>query len=168
MLIQEIIDMGMRRKGREIALQTLYSLGFVETDPFLGDLELIQKYEEKLIEIAHDTDVKEDSQIFKFADNLVKNVLKNMEDVDEQIKSHTTNWPFDRIALLDKSILRIAGYEIIFTNTAAPIIMNEAIEIAKKFCSESSGKFVNGILNSIAADKKEGKLPAAEDKEENE
>jgi len=158
--------MGMRRKGREIALQTLYSLGFVETDPFLGDLELIQKYEEKLIEIALDSDVKQDSQIFTFADNLVKNVLKNMEDVDTQIKSHTTNWPFDRIALLDKCILRIAGYEIIYTKTAAPIIMNEAIEIAKKFCSESSGKFVNGILNSIAADKKEGKTPAPNKEDE--
>ncbi len=147
----------MRRKGREIALQTLYSLGFIDTDPFLGDLELIQKYYDKLLEIALDCDVKEESEIFKFADNIIKNVLRNIEEVDEAIKSHITNWPFERIALLDKSVLRVAVYELKFTKTASPIIMNEAIEIAKKYCSESSGKFVNGILNSVAEDQKKEK-----------
>ena len=61
----------------------------------------------------------------------------------------------DRIAKLDKCILRIATYEMLFTETAPAVIMNEAIEIAKKFCSESSGKFINGILNSIAEESRE-------------
>jgi len=142
--------MGMRRKGREVAIQTLYSTEFLDNDFRLLPAEGLLKI---LEEVAADKDILPDSQIFEFASDLVLNVLKYIAPIDEKIKSHSTNWSFDRIAKLDVGVLRVAAYELMFTETAPPIIMNEAIEIAKKYCSESSGKFINGVLNAIAKEK---------------
>ncbi|MCD6177327.1 MAG: transcription antitermination factor NusB [Candidatus Cloacimonetes bacterium] len=142
--------MGMRRKGREVAVQTLYSVEFLDNDirllPEDGALRILKG-------VAADTEILPDSPIFEFASDLVLKVLIHIDSIDEKIKVHSTNWSFDRIAKLDLSILRIAAFELIYTETAPPIIMNEAIEIAKKYCSESSGKFINGVLNAIAKEK---------------
>ena len=142
--------MGMRRKGREVAIQTLYSIEFLDNDIRL----LPEERALKILEgVAADKDILPDNQIFKFASDLVCNVLLHIDPIDEKIKVHSTNWSFERIAKLDLSVLRVAVYELIYTETVPPIIMNEAIEIAKKYCSESSGKFVNGVLNAIAKEK---------------
>ena len=138
--------MGIRRKGREIALQTLYAIEFIDHEH--NDLELI--YQEKLQEIAEAKEIQLDSKIYDFALEIVRNTIHRIDEIDENISSHSTNWKVNKIADLDKAVLRIAIYEMMFTATAPAIIMNEAIEIAKKFCSDSSSKFVNGILNSIA------------------
>lgn len=144
--------MGVRRKARELSLQTLYALDFVETDPYLGTLELINFYKDKLVDICEDEEVDLDGKVFKFADFLLESTLKNIDSIDKQISSHSDNWKFDRIAVLDKNIMRIATNEIMFTELAPPIAINEAIEISKKFCSDKSGKFINGILNTIAVE----------------
>jgi len=151
--------MGMRRKGREIALQTLYSLDYVETGAYLQELELLDKFREQLVDIAADQDIDEENRIFLFAEDLIANVLRNLEPIDVQINGHSTNWKVERLALLDKSLLRIATYELLFTDTAPAIVMNEAIEIAKKYCSESSGKFINGVLNGINEELTHAKNP---------
>ncbi|MCD6182394.1 MAG: transcription antitermination factor NusB [Candidatus Cloacimonetes bacterium] len=151
--------MGMRRKGREIALQTLYSLDYVETGAYLQELELLDKFREQLVDIAADQDIDEENRIFLFAEDLIANVLRNLEPIDIQINGHSTNWKVERLALLDKSLLRIATYELLFTDTAPAIVMNEAIEIAKKYCSESSGKFINGVLNGINEELTHAKNP---------
>ncbi|MBT3756956.1 MAG: transcription antitermination factor NusB [Candidatus Cloacimonetes bacterium] len=139
--------MGMRRKGREVAVQTLYSVEFLDNDirllPEDGAMKILEG-------IAADKEILPDNQIFEFASDLVRNVLLHIDNIDEKIKSHSTNWSFERIAKLDVSVMRVAVYEMIYTDTAPPIIMNEAIEISKKYCSESSGKFINGVLNAIA------------------
>ena len=142
--------MGMRRKGRELAVQTVYSLDFSESDEFLGMLEWIGKYGEYLEYIAEESSVTQTSTIYQFADTLIQTVLRNIDEVDQSIRDKATNWSFDRIAAMDKNIMRIAVAELLYTETPAPIIINEAIEIAKKFSSENSGKFINGILNTIA------------------
>ena len=142
--------MGMRRKGREVATQTLYSIEFLDNDirllPEAGALKILEG-------VAADKEILPDNQIFEFSSDLVLNVLVHIDPIDEKIKAHSTNWSFDRIAKLDLNVLRVAVYELLYTETAPPIIMNEAIEIAKKYCSESSGKFINGVLNAIAKDK---------------
>ena len=142
--------MGMRRKGREVAIQTLYSIEFLDNDirllPEDGAIKILE-------DVAADKEILPDSQIFEFASDLVRNVLLHIDPIDEKIKTHSTNWSFERIAKLDVSVMRVAVYELIYTETAPPIIMNEAIEIAKKYCSESSGKFINGVLNAIAKEK---------------
>lgn len=142
--------MGMRRKGREVATQTLYSIEFLDNDirllPEDGALKILEG-------VAADKEILPENQIFEFASDIVRNVLLHIDPIDEKIKVHSINWSFDRIAKLDLSVLRVAVYELLYTETAPPIIMNEAIEIAKKYCSESSGKFINGVLNAISKEK---------------
>lgn len=136
--------MGLRRKGREIALQTFYALEYSQQEN--ADLNL---FNEKLLEIINSKDSEMDQKIIDFAREILANTIANISQIDEKIAEHSTNWKMDKIALIDLSILRIATYELLFTPTPPAIIMNEAIEIAKRFSSESSSKFVNGILNSI-------------------
>ena len=139
--------MGMRRKGREIAMQTLYALEykeFLEAEADENDFCRL-----KLAEIAESKEITKDNSIYDFALEILLNTLAKMSEIDAKIAEHSTNWSMDKIANLDLSILRIATYEMLFTPTAPAIVMNEAIEIAKRFCSDSSGKFINGILNSI-------------------
>jgi N utilization substance protein B len=138
--------MGIRRKGREIAVQTIYSLEFVNNGFQIEDKEL----KNKLLEIAADKGIEEDTKIFEFARDLLNNIFPNLNVIDEKIKEHSTNWTFDRIAKLDLSIMRIAVYEMLLIEVAPAIAMNEAIEIAKKYCSGSSSKFINGVLNAVA------------------
>ena len=138
--------MGIRRKGREITVQTIYSLEFVNNGFQIKDKEL----KNKLLEIAADKGIDEDSNIFEFAQDLLNNIIPNLNIIDDKIKEHSTNWTFDRIAKLDLSIMRIAVYEMLLTELAPAIAMNEAIEIAKKYCSGSSSKFINGVLNAVA------------------
>jgi N utilization substance protein B len=138
--------MGIRRKGREIAVQTLYSLEFINNGFQIEDKEL----KNKLLEIAADKGIDEDTNIFEFAQDLLNNIVPNLNIIDDRIKEHSTNWTFDRIAKLDLSIMRIAVYEMMLAEIAPAIAMNEAIEIAKKYCSGSSSKFINGVLNAVA------------------
>ena len=81
------------------------------------------------------------------------NIVTNLNIIDDKIKEHSTNWTFDKIAKLDLSIMRIAVYEMMLAEIAPAIAMNEAIEIAKKYCSGSSSKFINGVLNAVAKEK---------------
>ncbi|MCK4695751.1 MAG: transcription antitermination factor NusB [Candidatus Cloacimonetes bacterium] len=145
--------MGIRRQGREIVVQTLYSLEFLRQNLQLEESELT----DKLTEISKDKKIKDDTKIFEFASDILINLNSNISEIDKKIKEHSINWSFDRIAKLDLSILRVATYEMLYTDTAPAIIMNEAIEIAKKYCSESSGKFINGVLNAIAEELNERK-----------
>ena len=145
--------MGIRRKGREIAVQTIYSLEFVNHGFQIEAKEL----KNKLLEMAVDKGIEEDSKIFKFAQDLLNNIIPNLKIIDGKIKEHSTNWTFERIAKLDLSIMRIAVYEMSLTEIAPAIAMNEAIEIAKKYCSGSSSKFINGVLNAVANETHEKK-----------
>ncbi len=142
--------MGLRRKGRELALQTLYSLQYEEMDSYLGELAFLSTYKMKMAEIIEGSSDDPSEKSIEFAEELMENMLKNLAKVDELIKQHLINWDFDRISPLDKNLMRLATYEIALTKTPPPIVINEAIEIAKKFCSEQSSKFLNGVLNSIA------------------
>ncbi|RLC49363.1 MAG: transcription antitermination factor NusB [Candidatus Cloacimonadota bacterium] len=145
--------MGIRRKGREIALQTLYSLDLLSENG--EDIDIGESIK-KLEEIALEEEINTTGKIFRFAEQILNNLVDNLEIVDEKIKKHSLNWSFEKIASLDKNIMRIATGEMLFSDVAHPVIMDEAIEIAKKYCSESSGKFINGILNAISQEIKSG------------
>ena len=149
--------MGFRRKGRELAVQTLYSLEFIETDSLLQNFELLNHYEEKLDEIIAANEIETESTIYQFAKDLLYNSIKQMETIDNEISKYSTNWSFEKIAMVDKSVLRVAAYELMYTDTPAAIVMDEAIEISKKFCSENSKKFINGVLNALASKLTENK-----------
>ena len=88
-----------------------------------------------------------------FSESLIKGVMKNLKAVDIYITKYATEWPLDQITIVDRNILRIGVYELIFNDEIpAKVAINEAIEIAKAFGSESSGKFVNGVLGAIYKD----------------
>ena len=104
-------------------------------------------------------ETKEEDRI-EFASELIDKVLKNSTKLDKMIKGKIENWEFERIALVDKIILKMSLSEILYFPEIPPkVSINEAIEIAKEYCTKSSGKFVNGILDAILTDlKKENKL----------
>jgi len=95
-----------------------------------------------------------------FAQELIRQVLANVEDLDKRISHRVDNWEMNRIALIDKILLRIGICEILhFPDIPPKVSINESIEIAKDFSTAGSAKFINGILDAVLADeKKEGKL----------
>ena len=105
-----------------------------------------------------------------FSKNIIFGVMKNMSEIDRYITKYATEWPLDQITVVDRNILRIGVYELIFNDEIpAKVAINEAIEIAKAFGSESSGKFVNGVLGAIYKEmdvKKDSDIKIDEDNKE--
>jgi len=130
--------MGKRRNARESALQVLYHLEFDDISP--EDALRLYWKERKISEDIRD-----------HTGWLVSGVISYREKIDNVIHSHSKNWRLSRMAVVDRNVLRIAVYELVFgRHIAAAIILDEAIEIAKKFSSDQSAHFVNGILDSIS------------------
>ena len=85
-----------------------------------------------------------------FADPLIRGVLEHQAKIDEELQKHAKNWSLQRMAAVDRNVLRLAAYEMLFREDIPPIVsINEAVDIAKKFSTHDSGKFVNGILDQI-------------------
>ena len=133
--------MGSRRKARECALQLLYQGEFSPT--IAGDNGRWASFEED--------NTSPSAEVRTFAEELVQGVLSNEAAIDERIRSVSTNWKLERMALVDRNILRIAAYELMYrTEIPRKVSLNEAIEIAKRFGTEDSSSFINGILDKIA------------------
>ena len=97
--------------------------------------------------------LKENKDSHLFAEQLVRETIKHAGDIDKVIKTKVANWDFERIALLDRLILRMAICELIFFKDIPPkVSINEAIELAKLFSTEKSGQFVNGVLDAVVSD----------------
>jgi N utilization substance protein B len=141
--------MGQRRKARELAVQTIYALDFAASDEEFREFNLLNAYPEILGQMAEHEHVSADNSALLFADELVRNTIIHLDEIESALEKHSNNWSLERIAGLDRSILKVAIYEMLFTGTPPPVIINEAIDIAKKFSSESANKFVNGILDAI-------------------
>jgi N utilization substance protein B len=85
-----------------------------------------------------------------FADPLIRGVVENQPRIDDAIRQHVKNWELRRIAAVDRNVLRLAIFEMLFRDDIPPVVsINEAVDIAKRFSTEESGKFVNGILDNI-------------------
>ena len=129
--------MGQRRKARECALQILFQLEFNSGDP----RTLVEDYWEH-----H----KAAAQVREFGTWIVERILADGEEIDRTIQSASKNWRLARMAVVDRNILRIAVAELLYEKTLDPaIIMNEAIEIAKRYSGEESAVFVNGVLDAV-------------------
>lgn len=132
--------MSNRHLARTIALQVLYQWDFNKEDSNQVD-ETIKK---DLSEFAPQFDDK------GFIENLVQGVLKNRKEIDDLIVEFAPEWPLEQITMVDRNVLRIGIYEMKFdSDIPEKVAINEAIELAKTFGGESSGKFVNGVLGSI-------------------
>jgi transcription antitermination protein NusB len=132
--------MGDRRRSREIALQVLFQTEFTPTLAIDSALALV------LDNFQVDDEVKE------FASDLVHGVWSHKEEIDGLIQAHSQSWKISRMAFVDKNILRIGVFEIKFLSDKVPyqVVMNESIEIGKRFGSIDSSSFINGVLDNIA------------------
>lgn len=129
--------MGSRRKAREIALQLIFSLDLNNAN-ILDTLSLYWEHNPNEYEIV------------EFANTLVKGTVANLKRIDELISKYTKNWNIERLAGVDRNILRVAIYElIIYKETPVNVVINEAVELAKKYSTSESGGFVNGILDKV-------------------
>jgi N utilization substance protein B len=132
--------MGDRRRSREIALQVLFQTEFTPSLAIDSALALV------LDNFQVDEEVKE------FATDLVHGVWANKLEIDGLIQSHSQSWKISRMAFVDKNILRIGVFEIKYLGDKIPfqVVMDEAIEIGKRFGSTDSSSFINGVLDNIA------------------
>ena len=134
--------MGKRRAARELALKFLYQTEFNSDN---RDLELDSFFER--------ANVSEEIQ--KFTDALLIKLSSHEKEVDELLEKISANWPPNRMAVIDKNILRLGICELLFDLKTPPkVVINEAVEIAKKFGTEESPDFINGILDKIFRDSK--------------
>ena len=129
--------MGSRRLGRERALQALYALDLNPMDAS----RFLETFWENNPSLA-------DARAF--AGQLIDGVIAHRADLDDLIKSKAQHWALSRMALVDLNLIRLAAYELLYRDDIPKkVIINEAVEIAKKFGSEDSAAFVNGILDEI-------------------
>jgi len=147
--------MASRHLCRTIALQTLYELDFLDFDK-----ELIEKEKDKILERNIQEFGPELNEKKELAITIVNGVLKNLAEINDQIKKYDPQWPMEQMTLIDRNILRIGIFEMLFSQETPPkVAINEAIEMAKAFGGAASGKFVNGVLGAIYEDlKKEGRV----------
>lgn len=144
--------MSNRHLGRTVAMQTLYQLDF--RNPF--HLDYKKAGASSSLEFASDLTQRNISDFAPgtgesdFILSIVLGVIKNLTEIDKTIIKHAPEWPIEQITNIDRNVLRVGTYEILMDeNIPAKVAINEAIELAKTFGGESSGKFVNGVLGSI-------------------
>lgn len=130
--------MGRRRKAREVALQFLYRLDLHGADdPTPHEADFWSQH-------------PVDAETRAFADALVRGTKQNQVKVDQLIAECAEHWDLERMAAVDRNILRLAVYELLYCAEVPPkVAINEAIEIGKKFGTRESGRFINGILDRI-------------------
>ena len=129
--------MGKRRGSREFALQVLYQLDITKQDA----IRILAQSEEHFLP-------KEGNH--KFAEKIVLGVLEHHQEIDRLIEQYSENWRLDRMTIIDRNILRMALFELLYCEDIPPkVTLNEAVDLGKRYGSEDSGSFINGILDRI-------------------
>ncbi|MBI5654361.1 transcription antitermination factor NusB [Candidatus Uhrbacteria bacterium] len=150
--------MSNRHLARALTLQSLY-----EWDFHRGEQGAPEILERNIEEFAPELDEKE------FASKLVTGVMEKLEEIDATITQFAPDWPLPKITTVDRNVLRIGTYELKYDNEIpSKVAINEAIELAKTFGGESSGKFVNGVLGAVYRDQLAKGLEKEVDKEKKE
>ncbi|HAA04150.1 MAG TPA: transcription antitermination factor NusB [Syntrophobacteraceae bacterium] len=169
--------MGQRRRSREVALQVLYQLDMTGVSPeegislyfdhFALNKEADPESDEEDTLPIPDGNPKPWSQetlsaARPFAELLIQGVCLHQEEIDRWIGSASENWRLDRMSMVDRNILRIAVYEMCYCEDIPPkVSINEAIDLGKRFSSQDSGPFINGVLDQVLAGMgKAGEPPA--------
>lgn len=135
--------MSNRRQARECALQALYfadsaTLEQTALSSYVADFQ------------------RELGECFPFCEDLVQGTTSHLPEIDKMVSAYAKNWTVDRMSAVDRSILRMATYEMVFSPEKTPIaaIIDEAIELAKKYSTDNSGKFINGLLDQLKKERK--------------
>ena len=154
--------MGKRREARERAVQFLFQHDLNPPDNLELELETFWNSQRAAaiedekgsahwnqpVELPPPT--ADEAEMRLFSEPLIRGTLEHRDAIDEKIKSHAKNWDFHRIAAVDRNVMRLAIYEMLHRQDIPPVVsINEAVDIAKKFSTEDSGKFVNGILDKV-------------------
>ncbi len=157
--------MGKRREARERAVQFLFQHDLNPPEDLQAALEHFWE-SQRAAAIAEDKGTAnwgqpielppvttDEAAMRLFAEPLIRGALEHREETDAVIKKHAINWELHRIAAVDRNILRLAIYEMLHRDDIPPIVsINEAVDIAKKFSTQDSGKFVNGILDKVKSE----------------
>jgi len=129
--------MGTRRKSRELAMQALFCMDTLKNE----SNELMERLSEMLNPPA---------DIRPFYLTLVKGVIENKNDIDQLMERFSSNWKMNRMSCVDRNIIRIAVYELLYCQDIPPkVSINEAVDIGKLYSTKESGAFINGILDGI-------------------
>ena len=129
--------MGRRRKARESTLQILFQLEF---DDSTLEKTLNEHWKNKKVH----------KEIQEYSNWLAKGIVTHQEKIDNIIQSTSEHWRISRMALIDRNILRMAVFELLYEESIAPaVVINEAIEVAKKYSGEKASTFINGILDAV-------------------
>lgn len=136
--------MPARYKSRQRALQILFQCDLREHGPAEG----IESFYGSLYLEEGDEQLPEDPLM----ESLVSGALEKQVEIDVLIRNHSVNWRLERMPLVDRNILRMGIYEMIFLGTPAPVVIDQAIELARRFSGESSVAFINGVLDAVRRD----------------
>lgn len=132
--------MRKRTRARELVLQLLYQADLMN----ISAKDLMADFFGMVLKEG------DDSQIEDFARQLINDIWDNISSIDKKISEYATNWQLSRMAIVDRNILRLGSYELLFRDDIPPkVTINEAVELAKKYGDLESGKFVNGVLDKI-------------------
>lgn len=160
-----MVGMGKRREARERAVQFLFQYDLNQPEDL--DQTLRSFWEsQRAAALAEEKGPAtwgqpvelpppsvEELAMREFADPLIRGALEHRDEIDQCIKKCVQNWDLPRIAAVDRNILRLAIYEMLYREDIPPVVtINEAVEIAKKFSTQDSGRFVNGILDKVRAE----------------
>ncbi|MDD5128236.1 MAG: transcription antitermination factor NusB [Candidatus Omnitrophica bacterium] len=136
--------MRKRTKAREYVLQMLY-----QVDITRGDWQDVLK---SFWESGEQADIS--AELKDFSAELLGGVIQHIEEIDKKISKYAANWQLERMAFVDRNIMRLGCFELIFREDIPPkVTINEAVELAKKYSGSESGKFVNAILDQIKIEK---------------
>ncbi len=137
---------GTRRKARECALQMLFAADIVTEAEYFSTADYWNELGEDGVE----------EKTRSFADNLVNGTLRELATIDDRIRTRAEHWRIERMAIVDRNILRLSVYEFLFEDTPHTVVINEALEIARRFSTFEATQFVNGILDGIKLDLEKG------------
>lgn len=133
--------MGTRRKSRELAMQMLFQMDLGKQAP------------EQTAKLFWESREDVDDEARGFAEDLFRVATARLEEIDREIEGHSQNWRLERMAVVDRNLLRSAvGEMMAYPGTPAPIIINESLEIARRYAAPESVNFLNGVLDAVAKD----------------
>ncbi len=143
--------MTTRRRAREIVLQLLYEEDLhPEQDAAIADQFLSKR-------------LHGNRPLVEFGRQLFRNVLANRKELDKALSAKAANWSLRRMAAIDRNVLRLGAYELLMTDTPGPVVINEAVALAKRYGDRQSGQFVNGILDRVLHQSSEPAVSVAGD-----
>ncbi|MBM4276560.1 MAG: transcription antitermination factor NusB [Deltaproteobacteria bacterium] len=129
--------MGKRRRSREFSLQVLYQIEITKQNALQAMVQLREN-------------ISPEGGEGEFAKRIVLGVMEHRQEIDRLIEERSENWRLDRMTMIDRNILRIAIFELLYCSEVPPkVTLNEAIDLGKRFGSEESGSFINGVLDRI-------------------